>query len=131
MFFDYGDSWKKSDDGLGHHYLYVAVPDPHNVVVSAANSALKAHSIKDAESYIYRRSVDGEKWNPVTSGLPEPKGTVISILDTNLEIGGEFYCLNNRGIFCSNDSGISWRPIEIPWPKEYCIQHPWGLSVKV
>ena len=55
--------------------------------------------------------MDGEKWNPVTSGLPEPKGTVISMLDTNLEIGGEFYCLNNCGIFCFNDSGIHGAPL--------------------
>jgi hypothetical protein len=131
--FDYGDSWKKSEDGLGHHYLYglaVNSSDPHNVIVSASKGALKAHSVKDAESYIYRRSKDEERWNLVTSGLPEPKGTVISILDTNSEVGGEFYCLNNRGIFCSIDSGVSWHRLEIPWPKEYCLQHPWGISVK-
>lgn len=131
--FDYGESWKRSTEGLGHHYLYglaVNSSDPQNVIVSASKGALKAHSIKYAESYIYMRSMDEEKWNLITAGLPEPKGTVISILDTNSKIGGEFYCLNNRGIFCSNDSGISWHHIEVPWPKEYLLQHPWTLSVK-
>jgi len=46
-------------------------------------------------------------------------------------IKDEFYCLNNRGIYCSKDSaGISWEKLEIPWPKEYYLQHPWALAIK-
>lgn len=129
---DYGKSWERPVDGLKHHYLYglaVNSSDPQNVIVSASRGAWKAHSIKDAESVIYRRSLDGEKWMPVTRGLPEPKGTVISILTANPKMAGEFYCINNHGIFCSTDSGISWDQIDIPWPKEYCLQHPWALAV--
>ncbi len=131
--FDYGKSWTRPTEGLKHRYLYglaVNSSDPQNVVVSASRGALKAHSVKDAESVMYRRAIDGEKWMPVTTGLPEPKGTVISILAANPKIAGEFYCVNNRGIFCSDDSGISWHQIKIPWPKEYCLQHPWAIAIK-
>ena len=48
------------------------------------------------------------------------------------KISGEFYAVNNRGIFCSIDSGISWKMLDehdgIHWPKEYLSQHPKDFS---
>ena len=70
----------------------------------------------------------------VSKGLPEPNGTIISVLAANPKISGEFYALNNRGIFCSIDSGISWKMLDeydgIQWPKEYLSQHPRALAVR-
>jgi hypothetical protein len=43
---------------------------------------------------------------------------------------GEFYCLNNRGIFYSKDSGASWIRLNIQWPEEYNLQHPWTITIK-
>ena len=60
-------------------------------------------------------------------------GTLISILAANPKIAGEFYAVNNRGIFCSTDSGISWKMLnddDIEWPKEYLSQHPQALAVR-
>ena len=63
--------------------------------------------------------------------LPEPNGTIISVLAANPKISGEFYALNNRGIFCSSDSGISWKMLDdIQWPKQYLLQHPRALAVR-
>ena len=71
-------------------------------------------------------------WKPITnSGLPPPSGTIITILAANPKIAGEFYALNNHGIFCSNDSGISWKMLDgILWPKQYLLQHPRALAVR-
>ena len=103
-----------------------------NKVISAASNAWKAHDRENPESFLYRQSIiDGdEKWELVTEGIFESKGTIISILESNPNIEDEFYCLNNRGIYCSKDSGISWEKLEIPWPKEYYLQHPWALAIK-
>jgi hypothetical protein len=74
--------------------------------------AILAHSREDAESLVYRgttssstsdsdaddNSID-EKWEVVANGLPEPRGTIISILAANPKVAGEFYALNNRGHF--------------------------------
>ena len=61
-------------------------------------------------------------WKPVTNGLPEPGGTIISILVANPEVAGEFYAINNRGIFCSTDLGSSWKMLDdIAWSKEYIL----------
>ena len=65
-------------------YLYGLAVDsgnPLTVIVSASMSPWQAHSIKDAESLVYRRSEDdNDKWKAVSKGLPEPSGTMISIL---------------------------------------------------
>ena len=80
--------------------------------------------------------VNSQDWNLVTNGLPKPTGTLISILAANPKVAGEFYAVNNRGIFCSTDSGNSWEMLEggnnnsIQWPKEYLSQHPRALAVQ-
>ena len=133
---DYGNTWYRENKGLGNHtYLYgVAVnsDDPSNIIVSAASNAWKSHDIQDLETFVYRRDSNGEnqEWTLSNNGLPESKGTVISILQANPKIKDEFYCLNNRGIYSSVDSGISWNVLDIPWSREYCLQHPWALVVR-
>ena len=143
--YDYGQTWKRVVAGLDDYdYLFgIAVDsgDPKTVVVSASSWPYKAYSLEDAESLVYRRTAftqdsdyhsnDDEEWMVVSKGLPEPHGTLISLLRANPKIAGEFYAVNNRGIFCSRDSAISWKMIEgIQWPKEYLSQHPWALAVR-
>jgi hypothetical protein len=117
---------------LRHHYLYglaVDSGDPQIVIVSASMGPSKAYSIEDAESFVYRRDEDGKKWRSISNGLPESNGTTITILASNRKVEGEFYAVNNRGLFMSTDSGISWRRLDIPWPKEYHFQPPSALAV--
>jgi hypothetical protein len=137
--FDYGESWNSPRAGLKHHYLAglaVDSGDPQNVIVSASHSAWQAHSIEAAESLAYRRRSEGEngnnqEWKPITNGLPESSGTIISVLTANPKVAGEFYAINNRGIFCSTDSGNSWKMLDgIAWPKQYLSQHPRALAVR-
>ena len=104
--FDYRESWKRPTAGLRHHYLFGLAIDsgnPNTVVVSASIGPRKAYYTKDAESFVYRRSNDAEKWKVVSKGLPEPTGTTITILASNPKAAGEFYAVNNHGIFVSND----------------------------
>jgi photosystem II stability/assembly factor-like uncharacterized protein len=131
--FDYGETWNKPIAGLKHHYLYglgVDSQDPQTVIVSASSGAWQAHYAEDAKSFIYRRSEDPRQWELISKGLPEPGGTMISILVASSKNAGEFYAVSNRGIFCSTDSGISWKALDIPWPREYHSQHPWSLAIE-
>jgi photosystem II stability/assembly factor-like uncharacterized protein len=132
--FDYGETWNRPMAGLKHHYVYGLAVDPRDpqiVIVSASSGAWKAHYAgQDAESFLYRRSEDNEEWKLISKGLPEPGGTIIANLATNSKNGGEFYALSNRGIFCSTDSGISWKALDITWPKEYLSQHPWSITIE-
>ena len=131
--FDYGEIWNRPIAGLKHHYLYglcVNSEDPQTVIVSASSGAWQAHYAEDAESFMYRRSEDSEQWKLISKGLPEPCGTMIVILVASSKNAGEFYAVSNRGIFCSTDSGISWKALDISWPKEYLSQHPWSLAIE-
>jgi photosystem II stability/assembly factor-like uncharacterized protein len=131
--FDYGESWSRPMEGLKHSYLFglaVDSGDPQNVIVSASMGPGSAYSVKSAETFVYRRDEDGKRWEAVSKGLPEPSGTTITLLAANTKDKGEFYAANNRGLFISTDSGISWREIEIQWPKEYSLQPPWTLAVR-
>jgi photosystem II stability/assembly factor-like uncharacterized protein len=150
--YDYGQTWKRLVAGLGDYdYLFglaVDSGDPKTVIVSASQWPYKAYSLEDAESLVYRRRTASTKdfdddnntdeaWKVVSKGLPESRGTLISILTASPKIAGEFYAVNNRGIFCSTDSGNSWKTLgrdgnnnSIQWPKEYLSQHPRALAVE-
>jgi photosystem II stability/assembly factor-like uncharacterized protein len=131
--FDYGESWKRPMEGLRHSYLYGLAVDsgnPQVVIVSASVGPGKAYSIENAESFVYRQDEDSKKWKAVSNGLPEPSGTTITLLAANPKTKGEFYAANNHGLFISTDSGISWRKLDIQWPKEYSLQAPWTLAVR-
>ena len=140
--YDYGQTWKRSVTGLDDYDYLVGLAvdsgDPKTVVVSASSWPYKAYSVEDAESLVYRRTAstqdsdnnNDEEWKVVSKGLPERRGTLISFLAANPKVAGEFYAINNRGIFCSTDSGISWKMLEgLQWPNEYLSQHPWTLAV--
>ena len=131
---DYGNSWKRIVNGLGSHTYLGSIAinsnDPQNKIVSAASNAWSAHSRQEAESFLYRCSSDKDKnWELITKGLPRSKDTIISIVESHPYAKDEFFCLNNQGIFHSTDSGSSWERLEIPWPKENYLQHPWALAV--
>ena len=131
--FDYGETWNRPIAGLKHHYLYglaVDSQDPQTVIVSASSGAWQAHYAEDARSFMYRRSEDGRPWEMISKGLPEPGGTMIAILVASSKNAGEFYAVSNRGIFCSTDSGISWKALDISWPRQYLSQHPWSLAIE-
>jgi len=131
---DYGETWSTPTAGLKHYYLYglaVDCHDPQTVLVSASSGPWQAHyGEQNSESFLYRRSQDGGQWELVSKGLPESRGTMIAILTPSSKNVGEFYVVSNRGIFCSVDSGTSWKSLEIAWPREYLSQHAWALAIE-
>jgi single-stranded DNA-specific DHH superfamily exonuclease len=90
--------------------------------------------VYEFSSVIYQNTTKKKRIGIVSKGLPEPNGTIISVLAANPKISGEFYAVNNRGIFCSIDSGISWEMLDeydgIQWSNEYLSQHPKALAVR-
>jgi photosystem II stability/assembly factor-like uncharacterized protein len=130
--FDYGESWRRPTEGLKHSYLFGLAVDsgnPHVVLVSASIGPNKAYLTENAESFVYRKDKDGGRWRAITNGLPEPSGTTITLLVSNPKISGEFYAVNNRGLFVSIDSGSSWKKLDTSWPGEYPPQTPWSIAI--
>jgi photosystem II stability/assembly factor-like uncharacterized protein len=130
--FDYGETWTRPMEGLGHDYLFgIAVDssDPEVVIVSASNGPSRSYKAESAETFVYRKDPDGNGWKVVKDGLPEPRGSTMMSFTSNVKSLGEFYAVNNHGLFFSTDSGSSWKKIDILWPREYLQQTPWAIAI--
>ena len=130
--FDYGETWTRPVRGLRHQYLFGIAVDSSNpevVIVSASSGPSRAYVAEDAETFVYRKDADGKRWKSVTDGLPKSRGTTIMSFATNAKTPGEFYGVNNHGLFLSTDAGSSWRKLDTLWPKKYFHQTPWALAI--
>ena len=126
-----GVSWERREDGLRHRYAYglaVEPDDAETVLISAARSAMSAHSAERAESWIYRRTA-GEPWRVVSRGLPEAGGTTISSLVADPHDPGVVYAANNRGVYRSADMGESWGRLGIGWAAELEAERVAGVGL--
>jgi photosystem II stability/assembly factor-like uncharacterized protein len=130
--FDYGEKWVRPMEGLRHDYLFGLAVDSSNpeiVIVSSSNGPSRSYVTENAETYVYRKDADSNGWKPVTDGLPEPRGSTIMSIASNVKTSGEFYAVNNHGLFLSTDSGNSWEKLDILWPREYLQQTPWTIAI--
>jgi hypothetical protein len=116
---DGGETWNRPDTGPDYNYLWSVAADPadpNTLVVSAAPGPREAHNLKSAESAIYRRS--GGTWKQVRKGLPPSIGMLASVVTVNKLEPGVFYAANNRGVFRSVDTGLTWDELPVNWPKQ-------------
>jgi hypothetical protein len=129
---DAGATWQHSAEGRQCHYLWgmaVDPADPDTVIVSASPDAYRAHHARaEAFSTIYRKTGDGI-WHEVLDGLPSAKGTVAPVLASNAEEPHVFYVLTNKGLYRSQDAGVSWEQIPVPWREAYLNQHQQALLI--
>lgn len=129
---DGGRTWQSPESGLRHGYLFgVAVDpaDPETVVVSAASGPGRAYSAPAAATYVYVKKGSGA-WAQVRNGLPEPKGTTISVFATLPDQTHTIYAANNRGIFRSRDAGVRWEALDVAWPGRFLEQSVQGLVLQ-
>jgi photosystem II stability/assembly factor-like uncharacterized protein len=136
---DGGLSWTHPETGLDHRYVWSVAADPGNpdvVLVSAARSARSAHGGRGtAESYLYRRTGQAEAgseaeqaWERIGGGIPTGEGVLRAVLAAGTE-PGELYALNDRGLHCSRDGGVSWNRIDVAWQSAYEDRTARGLAV--
>ena len=104
--------------------------NPEVVIVSASNGHNRSYVAKDAETFVYRKdAADGNRWKTVTAGLPKARGSTIMSFASNAKTPGEFYGVNNHGLFLSTDAGSSWKKLDTLWPREYLQQTPWAIAI--
>jgi hypothetical protein len=118
-------------EGVRHEYLFGIEVDPSNpdvVIVSASNRPSRSY-VEDAETFVYRKNDEDNKWEIVKGGLPEAWGSTIMSFAANAKILGEFYAVNNHGLFLSTESGSSWRKLDTLSPKEYLQQTPCAIAI--
>ncbi|MBB6735426.1 WD40/YVTN/BNR-like repeat-containing protein [Cohnella zeiphila] len=123
---DGGNTWAPDSDGLEHRYLFGMAVDSHDpdiLLVSASEDARAAYDHSAAHSVIYRKQ-GSRPWRKVQRGLPPAQGTMVANLAADPAEPGVFYALNNRGLYRSADSGITWNAMELEWKEEYIRQQP-------
>lgn len=129
---DRGESWTRIGEGLRHHYLWgmlVDPTDPDTVLISAATGPREAHQPgPGAEAHIYRKTGDNI-WREITAGLPPARGTMAHRLAAYPTERGVFYAVCNQGLFRSDDAGLTFAPLPVPWPEAYRFRHIDGLTV--
>ena len=110
---DAGDTWKPADDGRDRNYTWSVAVDPDDPdcwYVSASTGPFAAHGGRDPQARIYRRR-DGEPWQPLAGGLPEPLPAMpYALVATD---GRLFAGLADGRIWASPDRGESWTALRL------------------
>jgi photosystem II stability/assembly factor-like uncharacterized protein len=110
---DAGETWRPADEGRDRHYTWSVCVDPDDAdrwYVSASTGPYAAHGRGDPQALIYRRC-DGEPWQPLSGGLPEPLPAMpYALLATE---GRVFAGLANGQLWESRDGGDSWTAMRL------------------
>src|SRR5262245_1561368 len=105
---DAGGSWQPADDGRDRNYTWAVAVDPEDPecwYVSASTGPFAAHGGGDPQAFIYRRR-NGEPWEPLAGGLPEPLHSMPYAL---LAVDGRLFAgLADGQLWQSSDQGESW-----------------------
>lgn len=128
---DGGDTWRHREEGLVHRYVWgIALNEASSDtrLISAARSPGHAHNPSMAESFIYRK-VGDEPWTRPGTGLPGAKGTTRWVLGSDTSAPEIVYAASNRGVYRSEDAGLSWSSLGLEWPELY--QHQTVSAVLV
>jgi photosystem II stability/assembly factor-like uncharacterized protein len=110
---DAGETWQPADEGRDRNYTWSVTVDPDDAdrwYVSASTGPFAAHGRRDPQARIYRRR-NGEPWQPLTGGLPEPLPALpYALLATD---GRLFAGLANGQLWESRDRGDSWTAMRL------------------
>jgi photosystem II stability/assembly factor-like uncharacterized protein len=103
-----GESWQPADDGRDRHYTWSVAVDPDDPecwYVSASTGPFAAHGRGEPHARIYRRR-NGEIWQPLGGGLPEPLPAMpYALVATD---GRLFAGLADGQLWESRDRGETW-----------------------
>jgi len=110
---DGGETWQPADEGRDRNYTWsvtVDALDPERWYLSASTGPYAAHGRRDPQARIYRRR-DGEPWQPLDGGLPEPLPAMpYSLLAAERRL---FAGLADGQLWESRDGGDSWTPMPL------------------
>lgn len=110
-----GQTWTQPRGGLDRHYGWAVAASPAEPrvwYVSASRTALKAHSANDAQAYLYR--YDGDGWQRLSGGLPQPLPHMPYALITDQSAPGTLYAgLSSGALWMSQNHGDTWQLLPV------------------
>jgi photosystem II stability/assembly factor-like uncharacterized protein len=105
------DDTARTDGKLDRRYGWAVAADPAQPEIwyfSASTGPSKAHGEGDASAYIYR-CTDGQHWERLSGGLPQPLDHFPYGLLTDVNAPGHIYAvLQNGDIWHSDNHGDDW-----------------------
>jgi photosystem II stability/assembly factor-like uncharacterized protein len=109
---DGGATWSKVKDGLDRHYAVACAADPKAPdiwYISVSTGPGKAHSLGNAEAYIYRTR-GGKPWVRLEGGLPQPLDSMpYGLATVPGRPGLVIAALKNGQVWSSEDYGDPWK----------------------
>ena len=104
----------RKDGKLDRFYGWAVAADPAQPQIwyySASTGPGKAHSEGDAQAHIYRCK-DGQNWERLAGGLPQPLDHFPYALLTDVDAPGHVYAvLQNGDVWQSTDHGDHWKQL--------------------
>lgn len=113
---DAGKTWTQVRQGLDRHYGWAAAADPARPdiwYVSLSPGPMKAHSVGNAQAYIFR-STAGGAWEKLGGGLPQPLAHMPYALLPDPHASGHLYAgLSNGDLWHTTDYGDHWQQLPV------------------
>jgi hypothetical protein len=118
LFATTGTGFHKSSDG-GGHWQHITAGIPHRYTVpflaskahwgqlfTAAAAGPPPSWRSGVNAAIFRSDDDGERWQQLRGGLPEPFDAMVSALTEDAE--GNVYAASGGSVYASKDGGQTW-----------------------
>jgi len=125
---DAGDSWREISGDLPTDFgfpigVHAHEPDTVYVVPITSDSL---HYPPDGRLRVYRSRTGGEKWEPLTTGLPQRDCYVNVLRDAmavdSLDTCGVYFGTTGGQVYASADEGDSWSPIVRDLPSVLSVE---------
>jgi photosystem II stability/assembly factor-like uncharacterized protein len=110
---DRGDSWVDISEGLPSRFGFPMAIHPHTVCVVPLTSD-DQRFVPDGQIAVWRSQDDGQTWQRLTDGLPDPAW--LTILQENLatdtcDPAGVYIGTTTGQLFYSRDEGERWETL--------------------
>jgi photosystem II stability/assembly factor-like uncharacterized protein len=123
-----GEDWIDIQHDLPSEFGFPIALDAHhpNTVYVVVEDPMARHNV-GKEFSVYRTQDGGERWEPMTNGLPEGNGVLLGVLrhgmctDT-IDPCGVYVGTNTGQLFASRDRGDSWQMIADFLPPIYSVE---------
>lgn len=123
-----GDLWHDVSGNLPSDFGFpidVHAHEPETIFVVPIKSDSE-HYPPDGKLRVYRSRTGGNEWEPLTKGLPQENCFVNVFRDAmavdSMDSCGIYFGTTGGQVYCSSDSGDSWRPIVRDLPAVYSVE---------
>ena len=123
-----GDDWREVSGNLPTDFGFpidVHAHEPETIYVVPIKSDSE-HFPPDGKLRVYRSRTGGDQWEALTRGLPQQDCYVNVLRDAmavdSLDSCGIYFGTTGGQVYCSADSGDSWKPIVRDLPAVYSVE---------